>query len=411
MIVSRLLDVVALALGAALAVFAVRRLLLLIASLGRRISVPVLADADLPAVTLIVPAHDERVASVTVLHALERLDYPTDRLFIVLVSDGSTDGTAEQFSDWSAERLHVETIALPVRVGKAIALNEALAVSRGDVIAVIDADMRPRPDYLRRMVAAFRQPDVGGAAGFIQPSDPDATPVSRYAAVETWVHQLVKSAGKDRLRLNPPTLGAAAYRTEALVGIGGFPVVPHGTDVAVTVALTKAGWTTRFVPDAIVETGLIRTPREYWTQHVRWSRGSFAAYSARPAPVRRAVSHAGVGSGSVLLVLRRLEAWMLCANYADRLVLLGALACAIPGRLPFWLPVAYLLIPTLEATAAVTRAGVGGRWRYIVWTVVLFPFDVLASVAAALIHLARRPAPWRSPRRHAMVGQAVGTPP
>jgi cellulose synthase/poly-beta-1,6-N-acetylglucosamine synthase-like glycosyltransferase len=405
----RLLDVTALFLGAALALLALRRLILLVASMGRPIRVPSLTTSELPSVTLMVPAHDEEPSGQALLRALEELDYPRDRLSIVLVSDGSTDGTAELFSRWCGGQEHAQTIALRERVGKAIALNEGLAVAGGSVIAVLDADMRPHAGFLRHTAAAFQDPGVGGVAGYIRPVDPDASPMSRYAAAETWVHQLVKSAGKERLRLNPPTLGAAAYRKAALDQIGGFPVVPHGVDVAVTVALTHAGWTTRFIPEAVVETGLIRTVREYWTQHLRWSRGSFAALSARPAQAMRPARVVSSGVTSSRLRLRRLEAWVMCANYADRILLLGALAVAALGALPFWLPVGYLLMPALETWAAVSRAEVAGRGRYMIWTVLLFPFDAASSVAAAMIHAARRPARWRSPERHAAPGPPVGT--
>lgn len=359
-------------------------------------------EADLPAVTLVVAAHNEADACPALLAALERLQYPSTRLGIVLVSDGSTDATADLFCRWTGTRDHARTIVLGGRRGKASALNEALAVASTDILAVLDADMRPRPQYLRELVRQFREPGVGGAAGLIHPDDADLNVVTRYAAAESWLHQLVTSLGKDRLGLNPPTLGASAYRVAALRSIGGFPNVPHGTDVATSVALIRAGWQTRFAPSAVAGTGVVRTLGEYWRQHVRWSRGSFTAFRSRGAGQPHPASSPRPAPSPARVPLAcRVDTWILCASYLDRVMLIVAVALLVGGVLPVWVPAAYLAVPALEAWVALRRAGVRrGRWRYLCSMAAMFPLDVAASFGAALIHAAGRPARWQSPARY-----------
>src|SRR5213594_5108245 len=59
-----------------------------------------------------------------------------------------------------------------------------------ELVAVVDADVRPRPEYLRRVAVACTGDGVAAAVGFLAADDALASPVSCYASVETWVHQL-----------------------------------------------------------------------------------------------------------------------------------------------------------------------------------------------------------------------------
>ena len=132
--------------------------------------------------------------------------------------------------------------------------------------------------------AAIRNRDgkVGAAAAFLRPANADDNTVSRYASVTSLVHQLVTSAGSDRLGLNPPTLGASAFRRTALEQIGGFPAAPLGVDVAVSTALIHGGWRTRFVADAVADNTVVADLGAYWRQHVRWARATLRVAAAGP---------------------------------------------------------------------------------------------------------------------------------
>ena len=154
--------------------------------------------------------------------------------------------------------------------------------------------MNTRRDALATLAAPFADETVGAVAGYLVPVNASASPTARYAAVETWVHQLVTSAAKDRLDLNPPTLGGAAlYRRVALDEVGWLGSAASGDDVRASVALTRAGWRTRFVPVPIADNAVAERWRDYWRQHVRWARdvfetaGGVSAPRARPSRARR----------------------------------------------------------------------------------------------------------------------------
>ena len=101
------------------------------------------------------------------------------------------------------------------------------------------------------------------------------------------MHQLVASAGKNALGLDPPTLGACAYRRTTLDEVGFFGTSVSGEDVRISAALTRAGWRIRFVEAAIADTMVVQKRQDYWHQHLRWARNVF---SSRPASVSAAPS-------------------------------------------------------------------------------------------------------------------------
>jgi GT2 family glycosyltransferase len=385
--VSALAQVAALAVAAALAILALRRLVLLVAALlpAPRPAAP--ATGSFPSVTLLVAAHDEADCVERLLAAIERLDYPRDRLAVVLVDDGSGDGTGDIFTRWAAQQPHATAVRLAVRSGKPAALNHAMRVGpASDLVGVCDADHEPRPDSLQRVVAALADETVGAAGAFLRPVNANESLVARYAAVEAWVTQLVTSTARSRLDLNPPMLGGGSvYRRPALDDIGGFPDAFTTEDVGAAIALTRRGWRTRFVRDAIVDNHVVADCRQYWSQHVRWARSSYETARLQ-------------GGGSAPLG-RRIEAWMVSAGYLDRIALVAAAGFAAAGLLPLWVPAGYLGVVGLAVLLGLARGGAIRRLPlYVVAMVVMLLVDAAATLVASGLHVRRRPLRWSSPR-------------
>jgi cellulose synthase/poly-beta-1,6-N-acetylglucosamine synthase-like glycosyltransferase len=121
------------------------------------------AAPSLPAVSLIVPAYDEEeVIAAKVADALA-LDYPRDRLQLIVASDGSTDATAERARAAGADLV----LELPPG-GKVAALNAAAERATGELLAFSDANSEWETDALRRLVAPFADPAVGYVCGQVR---------------------------------------------------------------------------------------------------------------------------------------------------------------------------------------------------------------------------------------------------
>jgi GT2 family glycosyltransferase len=375
--------------GVGLGLLASRRLLLIAAAREPAAERPV--RRELESLTVLVPARDEAPLLDRLFGGLEALDYPDSRLFIVLVDDGSTDTTGQRLDEWSTGRPHTVVVHLPASVGKPQALNEAIAAAPSSgLIGICDADLRPHPDCFRRLAEPFADEDVGAVVGLRRPANATATLTSRYAAIETWVHQLITATAKDRLDLNPPSLGLCVYRRSALDEVGWFSRT-GAEDTDSSLALTRAGWRTRFVAAAVGESLVVSRPRDFWSQRLRWTGHLLDASRSR----RRTRSERGARTP----LRRRIEATFVSAAYLDRVLLCGAAAAAAAGAIPVWVPAGYLGLRGMEVLVALQKAGVRRQAPgFLLAAAVFLPIDLVAASVSFVAYPWRERRGWRSPR-------------
>jgi cellulose synthase/poly-beta-1,6-N-acetylglucosamine synthase-like glycosyltransferase len=130
---------------------------------GRRPSIGDGGGDDWPLVSISVAVYNEEAQVRGLLDSLLALDYPRDRLQILITSDGSTDGTDRIVSEYVAQG--VELLRMPERGGKTKAENAASQRLRGEIIVNTDASTRILPGALKPLIAAMRDPKVGCASG------------------------------------------------------------------------------------------------------------------------------------------------------------------------------------------------------------------------------------------------------
>ena len=116
---------------------------------------------DPPRISIVLAARNEATRLPARIDNLRALDYPAARREVIVVSDGSTDGTVDLLAQ---HRDLIQTIAAPA-LGKAAALNLAIARASGDILVFADARQMFAPDALRALVAPFADPAVGGVTG------------------------------------------------------------------------------------------------------------------------------------------------------------------------------------------------------------------------------------------------------
>lgn len=123
------------------------------------------ADADLPLVSVIIAAHDEEAFIVAKLANCAAVDYPPDRIEFLIGSDGSRDATNALVRAHAGP--NVRLLAFAEWRGKAAVLNDLVAAARGEIVVFTDANTELEPPAIRRLVAHFGDPRVGGVGGHL----------------------------------------------------------------------------------------------------------------------------------------------------------------------------------------------------------------------------------------------------
>jgi cellulose synthase/poly-beta-1,6-N-acetylglucosamine synthase-like glycosyltransferase len=128
-----------------------------------------LADAELPAVTIVMPAYNEAAHIAAKIHNIAALKYPADRLFVVIACDGCTDGTAAiaraALADAECAHLQAEVLDHTVNRGKVAVLNETIAAVTTEVVVLTDVSAMLAADALLRTGAHFADPRLGAVGG------------------------------------------------------------------------------------------------------------------------------------------------------------------------------------------------------------------------------------------------------
>ena len=152
---------------------------------------------DWPTVSITVPAYNEEDSIRATIERLLAVDYPRDRLQLVVVSDASSDGTdaiVQEYADQGVELVRCER-----RSGKTGAENAAIPHLRGDIVINTDASVQVPPQSIRPLVAAFQDSTVGVASGFDVSTGSEATDhgagESGYVGYEMWVRTLETHLG------------------------------------------------------------------------------------------------------------------------------------------------------------------------------------------------------------------------
>jgi len=213
------------------------------AALARLRGRPVRKRDDEPRVTLIVAAHDEEGVIERRLENLLALDYPHERLEIVVASDASADRTDELVEAAAARDGRVRLLRCP-RGGKVAAQNLAVRETGGEILAFSDANAQWRPDALRKLVRNFGDPDVAYVCGghFYEAAE-GTNREGTYWRFESW------------LRRNESTLGSITGGIGPIYAVRRSDYVEvdprFGHDLALPYLMVQRGRRAVFEPDAV----------------------------------------------------------------------------------------------------------------------------------------------------------------
>jgi len=324
-----------------------------------------------PTVSLIVPAYDEEeVIAEKVANALA-LDYPRDRLQIIVASDGSTDATAERARAAGASLV----LQLPPG-GKVAALNAAAEQAAGEILAFSDANSVWARDALRRLVAPFADPGVGYVCGQVRFLDPEGNNLEG----AYWRYEMAVREAESSLAGVTAGNGAIyAVRRDAYI-----PLAASGShDLSFPFLLAKRRRRSVYAPAARAEEKMVPTIEGEFARKRRMMVGLWdivvgeGMISPRGYPTLYAfevASHRLLRYLSPFLHLVALAAnlfllgdgWFYVLTFVAQVVFLAAaaLARAVPIA-PFRIARYYALTTASIALGAWDRLrrGAGGRWE------------------------------------------------
>jgi glycosyltransferase involved in cell wall biosynthesis len=201
-----------------------------------------MSDAELPGVSVIVAAYAEEAVIGERVANLRALDYPADRLEVIVACDGSPDATAQRAREAGARVGGVRVLELP-RGGKVRAQDAAVRSARHEITAFSDANVAWAPDALRRLVEPFADPRVGYVCGQVRfVNDRGTNQEGLY-----WRYEMAVRALESRLASVTGGNGAI-YATRRHSYIVVDPIMGH--DLSFPFNMVKRGWRAVYAPGA-----------------------------------------------------------------------------------------------------------------------------------------------------------------
>jgi cellulose synthase/poly-beta-1,6-N-acetylglucosamine synthase-like glycosyltransferase len=236
-------------------------------------------NSEVPAVSLMVPAHNEGLVIRDTIEALLLLDYPPEKLEILVINDGSTDDTAAQVEDVARRDSRVRLFNVPAEFaarGKSAALNRGLKECSHAVIGIFDADNVPEADsviHLARHLVS--NPQLGAVIGKFRCINRKKNLLTRFINLESLAFQWIVQGGRWRL-LRVATLPGTNYliRRALLEKIGGWDEQALTEDAEMSIRIYQEGYLIKFVPYAVTWEQEPETLKVWFKQRVRWARGN-----------------------------------------------------------------------------------------------------------------------------------------
>lgn len=253
-------------------------------------------------VTVIVPAFNERAGIEAAVRSIAVSSHPVR---IIVVDDGSTDGTADLVEALGLDGVQVIRQA---NAGKAAALNTGLRAAQDDIVVMVDGDTVFEPDTVAALVQPLADPRVGAVSG-------NTKVANRGGILGAWQHiEYVVGFNLDRRLFDVaecmPTVPGAigAFRRKALDRVGGVSVDTLAEDTDLTMALCRDGWRVVYEDSARAWTEAPASLGALWRQRYRWCYGTLQAmWKHRRAVLQRGpagkLGRRGLGYLLVLQVL------------------------------------------------------------------------------------------------------------
>ncbi len=227
-----------------------------------------------PIVSIIVPALNEEKTILKTLQSINNIDYPKEKLDVIVINDGSTDQTKEVVTAFIHNKPHFRLIS-HANMGKGASMNKALKVSRGEYFACLDADSFVEPSTLRKMLALYEKENNPNLA-IITPAMKVDNPKNILQRVQ-WLEYLIiifiarLASHLDSLYVAPGPF--SLYRTSIIKKLGGFDPQNITEDQEIAYRVQEHNYQIKQCFDGYVYTTAPHKIKPFYSQRRRWYLG------------------------------------------------------------------------------------------------------------------------------------------
>lgn len=230
-----------------------------------------------PHISVIIPAHNEEKTILRTLKSVSDLDYPKNKLEVIVINDGSKDKTEEVIRNYIKGKFNFKLISHK-NMGKAASMNKALKIAKGEFFACLDADSFVDSLTLKKMLFFYYQENdpllviVTPAMKVYQPSNL----LQRVQWLEYLVIILIARivSHLDSLYVAPGPF--SLYRTSVIRKLGGFDKTSIVEDQEIAYRVQKENYKIKQCFDGYVYTVAPKKMKPFYLQRRRWYLGSIA---------------------------------------------------------------------------------------------------------------------------------------
>lgn len=246
---------------------------------GRRKDVLSTSDPGTPSITIQLPIYNEKYVAGRLVDAVCDLDYPQDKMRIMVLDDSDDDTVgllASKVDSYRRKGFEIEHVRRPTRAGyKAGALKYAMKSTDTELVAIFDADFIPPKWFLQKAIPYFAEPDIGLVQCRWGHVNEDYSAITRAQALSLDFHFLVEQKAKSHSHLYMNFNGTAGiWKRSCIEDAGGWHTATLVEDLDLSYRAQMNGWKCVFLPDVVVDAELPVQMNAAKRQQFRWAKGS-----------------------------------------------------------------------------------------------------------------------------------------
>lgn len=236
---------------------------------------------EYPFVSILVPAHNEGKVIGKTVESLLSLDYPIDKMELIVINDNSSDDSKDILQSIKVRHSKynftiINTDNITGGKGKSNALNIGYQVAKGDFIAIYDADNTPEKTALRYLIQTIVKDDsLGAVIGKFRTRNKYRNLLTRFINIETLSFQWIAQAGRRQL-LGLCTIPGTNFvlRRTTIEKLGGWDTKAIAEDTEISFRIYKMGQRITYVPQSVTWEQEPETVKVWLKQRTRWVKGN-----------------------------------------------------------------------------------------------------------------------------------------